>query len=874
MQLRYYQEEAIQATLDYFMQGNTGNPTVVIPTGCGKSLVIAESIRRFMAMFPGQRFMSLTHVQELIQNNSETLKDIWPDAPMGIFSAGLKSKDTRQDIIYGGIQSVANCAEVFGHRDLVFIDECFSADTEILTENGFVRFDKLQDEQVAQLDIADGMVTFTMPLRKIKQPPSSKVVAVKSDKTFDMMVTENHIMNVVGLSGKFEKRKVKDVTKANYAKIPVAGYGAGAEQKLTTFEKLVIMFQADGHDHRKNADGTAIISFVFSKERKKKAFKELMAEGNFSWKKLDERPAVGNVKARSRYMVYIDFPINKRVYSYFELKNLHFTKAQEIIEFMNIWDGNVASKSTYLYTNTDKRAADFYAAVAALAGYRTNMVKVIDERSDNFSDCYRLFITKRNMVTTQSFDIKDSDYKGDVYCVEVPTGNIIVRRGGKTIVTGNCHLVSPNDDTRYQFVLAKLKEINPSLKVIGYTATDYRLGQGRITDSGLFTDVCYNAGSLESFNRLIDEGFLSPIVARPTNVKLDTSGIHISNGDFVQSEVTAAVDDQHLLEPALRETVGWFKHENRRSGLVFVNSVKHVDEAAAILNAMGMPTVAVHSKMKPKERTANIEKWLLNEVAFAVNQNVLTVGINNPFLDLIADIQATVSTGKHVQKWGRGTRPFDWHKLSPKQQAKYMALAGHVKVNCRGLDFCGNVPRLGPINDPVIPKRKGDKGGVAPIKICETGKLVDGEGCGAYNHASARYCDECGGEFRIQPKVYDTAGTDEIIRSAREVEPSTAPQIETFAVDNVFYSRQEVKGGKAMLKATYQCGLRSFTELKGFEHGGYAGKLARDWWRQRASSEPPTTIDYALLLNAQLAKPKTIDVNVIPKYPEIVSYGW
>lgn len=556
---RWYQEEAIAAPLEYYSNGGKGDPVIVMPTGTGKSYTMAETQRRFMAMFAGQRFINLTHVQELVDGNAQTMRDIWPTAPVGIFSAGLRRKDTAHDIIYGSIQSVANCVEMFGWRDLCFIDEA--------------------------------------------------------------------------------------------------------------------------------------------------------------------------------------------------------------------------------------------------------------------------------------------------------------------------HLVSPNDDTRYQFTIAKLRTINPNMKVIGYTATDYRLGQGRITDSGLFTDVIYNCASLDNFNRLIEEGHLAPIVARPTDTKLDLTGIHISNGDFVQSEVTARVDDQHILEPALRETVAWFLHEKRRSGLVFVNSVKHVDEAVEILNAMGLPTVGVHSKMPPKQRTANINAWLANEVAFAVNQNVLTVGINNPFLDLISDIQATTSTGKHVQKWGRGTRPFDWYKLSPKQQEKYARLAGHVKINCRGLDFCGNVPRLGPINDPVIPKRKGDKGGVAPIKICETEKLVEGIGCGGYNHASARYCDECGGQFKIVPKVYGQAGTDEIIRSA-QVPESSVPQIETFDVSSAHYSRQEVKGGKAMLKATYICGLRSFSELKGFEHGGYAGKLARDWWRMRSTLEPPTSIDDALLMNAALAKPRTIDVNVNDKYGVIVGYGW
>jgi len=436
------------------------------------------------------------------------------------------------------------------------------------------------------------------------------------------------------------------------------------------------------------------------------------------------------------------------------------------------------------------------------------------------------------------------------------------------------HLLSPNDASMYQVFIAILKEINPNLKVVGLTASPYRMGQGMLTDAGLFTDICIDLTGLEPFNRFIEEGFLSPLVARPTDIKLDITGIHISNGDYVQGELTRAMDEQHVLEPALKEDVALFLLERRKCGLVFLNSNKHVNEAAEILNGMGLPTVPVHNGLSTKERDRNIKAWTNSEVAFATSQNMLTTGVDCPQLDFISDLAATVSTGRHVQKYGRGTRLFDWYKLSPDEQAAKPNLFGYVKKNCRAMDHVGNVANLGPINDPVIPKRKGDKGGVAPIKICETEKLVPpAMGCGGYNHTSVRYCDECGAEFAFKPKVYGSGGTEEIIRGTA-IPESIAPQIETFDVNAAHYSRQEVKGGKAMLKATYQCGLRSFSELKGFEHGGFAGKIARDWWRMRSTLEPPVTIDEALLLNASLSKPKTIDVNVNSKFGDIVGYGW
>src|SRR5690606_29731809 len=92
--LRYYQEEAILSIYNYF-ESNTGNPILALPTGTGKSIIIAEFLRSVFAYFPGQRVLMLTHVKELIQQNFDKLVSIWPMAPVGIYSAGIGRKEVR-----------------------------------------------------------------------------------------------------------------------------------------------------------------------------------------------------------------------------------------------------------------------------------------------------------------------------------------------------------------------------------------------------------------------------------------------------------------------------------------------------------------------------------------------------------------------------------------------------------------------------------------------------------------------------------------------------------------------------------------------------------------------------------------------------------
>lgn len=127
MQLRPYQRHAVRSVFDYFEQGGTGHPLIVMPTGTGKSIVIAELIRYVLHEWPGSRVLMVTHVKELIQQNLDKLLKIWPDAPVGVYSAGLNCRTTDAPILYCGIQSVWNKAKALASYErpveLVLIDE-------------------------------------------------------------------------------------------------------------------------------------------------------------------------------------------------------------------------------------------------------------------------------------------------------------------------------------------------------------------------------------------------------------------------------------------------------------------------------------------------------------------------------------------------------------------------------------------------------------------------------------------------------------------------------------------------------------------------------------------------------------------------------
>lgn len=116
-QLRPYQQEAVDATVAHFKQSNEA-AVIVLPTGAGKSLVIAE-----LARIARQKILVLAHVKELVEQNAAKYKAI--GAPASIFSAGLNEKQTEEQIVFGSVQSVArNLAKFAQNFSLLIIDEC------------------------------------------------------------------------------------------------------------------------------------------------------------------------------------------------------------------------------------------------------------------------------------------------------------------------------------------------------------------------------------------------------------------------------------------------------------------------------------------------------------------------------------------------------------------------------------------------------------------------------------------------------------------------------------------------------------------------------------------------------------------------------
>jgi len=404
------------------------------------------------------------------------------------------------------------------------------------------------------------------------------------------------------------------------------------------------------------------------------------------------------------------------------------------------------------------------------------------------------------------------------------------------VLIDEAHLLGRTDSGMYRAFLAQLNEINAGLlKVVGFTATPYRMDTGMLHEGKdrLFTDIAYDVPVLD----MIQQGYLSPVIPKRTATQLDVSGVGTRGGEFIPGQLEAAVDRTEVTKAAVAEIV---QHgAERGSWLIFCSGVKHAEHVRDAIREHGISAETVTGETPSAERAAILTAYKAGRLRCVTNANVLTTGFDAPGTDLVALLRPTKSIGLYVQMVGRGTR------LAP------------GKDDCLVLDFAGNTARHGPI-DKVDGRRKekGEEPGEAPIKTCPE--------CQTINHASVRVCISCEYEFPPpEPKIAPRAASDALL--------STQIRPEWCEVTGVSYARHEKPGKPASLRVTYQCGLTRHSEWVCLEHQGYPRQKAETWWRKRTSGPIPATVDAGLANTTDLRVPDAIQVRPVGQYVEITA---
>lgn len=353
------------------------------------------------------------------------------------------------------------------------------------------------------------------------------------------------------------------------------------------------------------------------------------------------------------------------------------------------------------------------------------------------------------------------------------------------VLVDEAHLVPKNTTTRYGKFLDDLRTCNPQVKVVGLTATPYRLDSGYLHKGkgAMFDGICYDI----PVGMLMDQGYLSPLVSKGAKAKIDLTNVGMRGGEFIESQLATAASDPDLVKATVAEIVHF--GQDRKSWLVFASGVNHAEMIREEMATHGIDAEVVTGADSKTDRRDRIDEFKAGRLRCLISIGVLTAGFNAPATDLVAMVRATASPGLYVQIAGRGTR------LAP------------GKTDCLLLDFGGNVERHGFIDAVRIKdKTQGAKAGDAPAKECPQ--------CQTMVPTGLRYCP-CGHKFPDPELNHGTNAYGGAVLSSQVV-------AEWVDVDSVFYYRHKKAGKPDSIKVAYNCGMKTINEWLCPDHGGYA----------------------------------------------------
>lgn len=409
------------------------------------------------------------------------------------------------------------------------------------------------------------------------------------------------------------------------------------------------------------------------------------------------------------------------------------------------------------------------------------------------------------------------------------------------LLIDEAHRIPLGGEGRYREFIDGCRKQNPSLRVVGLTATPYRLQGQAVPVCGpghVLNEIAYEARITD----LIAEGFLSPLISRRGSAEADLSGVKLRGGEYVEAELGAAMLSGDLVPRTVVDIL--HRAAGRRAGIVFCVTVAHAQAVLDELHKAGERAALVHGGTPKGERERLIGEFQNGALRWMVNVNVLSEGFDAPHIDCVAMLRPTKSPGLYYQQVGRGFR------MSP------------GKADCLVLDYAGNMLEHGPV-DAI--KVRGGK--MKKAAVVETGRAKECPKCSALLAFGARVCPDCGYSFASADPAHSDRPVDAPVLSSE-----LALKVSTFDVTGVEYARHDKAGSGRSLRVTYRCGLRWFSEYVCVEYIGFPGQMAVKWFAERGVTTCPRTVDSALEAADALPKPVRITVDESNKYPEIIEH--
>ncbi len=401
------------------------------------------------------------------------------------------------------------------------------------------------------------------------------------------------------------------------------------------------------------------------------------------------------------------------------------------------------------------------------------------------------------------------------------------------VIVDECHRIPVSGEGMYQTLLTGLRAINPHLRMIGLTATPYRMGSGYLWDGegALFDGPSYQL----DIGTLVRLGHLAPLTTADVQARANLSGVKKRQGDFVESELETAMDS--ITETACREIVELAS--KRKKWIVFCAGVSHAEHVTDALRTLDVTAEMVTGDTPSDVRDAIVDRFRAGEIRALVNVLVLTTGFDVPDIDCLVFLRPTMSPGLFTQMAGRGTR------------------TAPGKENCLILDFARNLDRHGPVDQIGVPRAGSGEPGEAPTKDCPE--------CGSTMYAGTTACPNCG-----YPMPRDAE--KKLTGKASASKALAGDEPERREVVGIRFAVHRKEGKPDSLRVEYDCGLQTVRQWICPLHGDYARYKAEKWWARMIGGDPmPHDIEKAVYIaDRECREVKAIWTKMNGKFEEVV----
>lgn len=383
------------------------------------------------------------------------------------------------------------------------------------------------------------------------------------------------------------------------------------------------------------------------------------------------------------------------------------------------------------------------------------------------------------------------------------------------VIVDEAHRIPAKGEGKYRSFIAGCRTVAKHLRVVGFTATPFRLGLGPVCHRDhVLNEVCYEA----NVGDLIRDGYLCPLRSKVGDAVPVLDAVKRNGkGDYVETSLAAVMEVPSVVQAAVREAMAAILAEKRQSVVFFCVDVKHCQAVSAELSRYGLHAPIVTASTPAVERARIAEDFKAGRHRALCNVNVYTEGFNAQRVDCVVLLRPTLSAGLYTQMVGRGLRQHE------------------SKKDCLVLDFARCIETHGPIDCL--------QAGEVRVIVCGSVKCPEGEelcshtgpsGCGDTFSRVLGECPHCG--WRIPPLEVAREAAEQAEKAEKKLHEAEASrraiigsEPETVKVDAVTLHRHRKPGMPDSLCVQYRFGLATAKEWVCIDHEGLAGRKARRW---------------------------------------------